>query len=79
MTATLNSRYQQDSFTGERSITYAVAAQVNVITSFKLNQNIDVYIGGVQQSTGFSWVAGGTTVTFAAPFLGGEEVIIDNR
>jgi hypothetical protein len=64
---------------GNKTITYATAGQTDVTTTFTLTGSLDVYIGGVLQATGYSWTQGTTTVTFAAPFTGGEEVILIGR
>jgi len=64
---------------GNKDIFYATAAQTTFTTTFVTGSNVDVYINGVLQSSGYSWTSGTTTVTFTTVFGGGEEVIIANR
>lgn len=62
-----------------RDVFYAGAGQDVFPTTFVIGSSVDVYIAGVLQATGFTWTTGGSSVTFATPFSGGEEVIIVNR
>jgi hypothetical protein len=64
---------------GDKQIYYATAGQTVFTTTFYLGSNVDVYINGAFQAAGFTWTDGTTTVTFATPFTGGEEVIIISR
>jgi hypothetical protein len=62
-----------------RNVFYATAGQAVFSTTFVMGSNIDAYVAGVMQASGFTWTVGGSTVTFSTPFSGGEEVIIVNR
>lgn len=62
-----------------RQIYSAAAGQATFTTIFTLGTNVDVYVNGAIQATGYTWTIGGTSVVFATPMNGGEEVIIANR
>jgi hypothetical protein len=55
----------------------ALAGQVIFTTTFPLGSSVLVFVNGALQApANYAYTVGGTTVTFAAPMVGGEQVII---